>query len=53
MIWTSLTITGFIIASLGLLFILWSFFRKKYRQVYFGYAAIFIGAFLIIYELIS
>lgn len=47
-----MTITGLSIAFAGLAFTIITFFRKKYKQVYFGYAAIFIGTFFIIYELI-
>ena len=46
-------IVGFLISFTGLGFSLISLFRKKYKQVYFGYVAIFVGAFFIIYELIS
>jgi len=53
MIWTTMTIVGLSIALTGLGFSLISLFRKKYKQVYFGYVAIFVGTFFIIYELIS
>lgn len=53
MIWTTMTIAGLSIALAGLGFSVFSFFRKKYRQVYIGYVGIFGGSFLIVYELIS
>ena len=48
-----MTIVGLSIALTGLGFSLISLFRKKYKQVYFGYVAINVGTFFIIYELIS